>query len=333
VAVAGPTRPLLLVLRALGLGDFLTALPAFRALARAFPEHRRLLAAPPALTPLAALVPELDALLPARPLLELALDEPPDLAVNLHGRGPESHRVLLATRPRRLLAFRHDLVSESFDGPVFAADEHEVTRWCRLLAAFGVPADPRELELELPDPPLCEPGYALLHPGAASEARRWPPLRFAAVARRLARDGRRVLVSGDARERPLAEQVAREAGLAPHAVTAGRFDLRGLATLVRDASLLVCGDTGVAHLATALGTPSVVLFGPVPPGRWGPPPERGWHRALHRGGTGDPHGASVDARLLAIEVDEVLDAIAGLGPGAAPDPGAQAGLHACEARA
>lgn len=332
MAVAGARRPLLLALRALGLGDFLTALPAFRALARAFPGHRRVLAAPPALAPLVALVPELDGLLPARPLEPLAPCEAPDVAVNLHGRGPQSHRVLLALRPARLLAFRHEEVSESGSGPAFAPAEHEVARWCRMLAAFGVAAHPRELELELEleDPPLAGPGYALLHPGAASGARRWPPARFAALARRLAGEGRRVLISGDARERPLAERIAGEAGLPPHAVTAGRFDLRGLATLVRDAALLVCGDTGVAHLATALGTPSVVLFGPVPPALWGPPAERPWHRALHRGGTGDPHAASVDARLLAIEVDEVLEAIAGLGARshAAAAPHTRAGARA-----
>nr|WP_249355415.1 glycosyltransferase family 9 protein [Nocardia farcinica] len=43
---------------------------------------------------------------------------------------------------------------------------------------------------------------------------------------------------------------------------------------------MVCSDTGVGHLATAFGTPSVVLFGPNPPAWWGPPPQRRRHVAL-----------------------------------------------------
>ena len=87
-------------------------------------------------------------MLDARPLAAL----PPrthgaDVAVNLHGRGPESHRVLLATAPRRLLAFAHPAVGETAGGPRWRAGEHEVARWCRLLAESGVPADPARLEL------------------------------------------------------------------------------------------------------------------------------------------------------------------------------------------
>ena len=47
-----------------------------------------------------------------------------------------------------------------------------------------------------------------------------------------------------------------------------RFDLLELTAVVAAAARVVCGDTGVAHLATALGTPSVVLFGPTSPARW-----------------------------------------------------------------
>jgi ADP-heptose:LPS heptosyltransferase len=102
--------------------------------------------------------------------------------------------------------------------------------------------------------------------------------------------------------------VAREAGLDPGAVLAGRTTLRQLTALVAGATLVVCGDTGIAHLATALGTPSVILFGPTSPLQWGPPEGRR-HRALWKGTTGDPHATEPDAGLLGIGVGEVLEAI------------------------
>ncbi len=74
---------------------------------------------------------------------------------------------------------------------------------------------------------------------------------------------------------------------------------------------MLSADTGVAHLATAFGTPSVTLFGPTPPGEWGPPPDRPQHAVLYRGGRGDPHGERPDAALLAITVDDVLNVTAG----------------------
>jgi ADP-heptose:LPS heptosyltransferase len=305
-----------LVLRALGLGDFLTALPALRALGEALPAHHRLLAMPAALAPLAYLAGVADDVLDTRPLVPLApLTAPPDVAVNLHGRGPESHRILLATRPRQLLAFAHPDVPRTQGAPAFREDEHTVHRWCRLLEAYGIASDPTRLDLlppgrRLPGPgPGNARGATLIHPGAASGARRWPAERFAAVARAERQAGRRVIITGSAAERPLARSIARAAGVDETAVYAGRTSLVELATLVAAAGRVVCGDTGVAHLATALRTPSVVLFGPVSPTLWGPPAERPWHRALWRGRTGDPHAASLDAGLSMIGVPDVLRAL------------------------
>jgi ADP-heptose:LPS heptosyltransferase len=121
-------------------------------------------------------------------------------------------------------------------------------------------------------------------------------------------------VTGGPAETRLAQQVAEQAGLAPDAVLAGRTDVTALAALVAHAALLVCGDTGVAHLATAYRTPSVLLFGPVSPARWGPPPAEAGapHTVLWKGdGTGDPWGEHADPALLAIGVEEVV-AAAGL---------------------
>jgi len=309
--------PLLVVLRPLGLGDFLTAVPAFRALARAFPEHRRVLAAPSVLEPLARLTGALDAVVDTAPLRPLPPPlRRPDIAVDLHGRGPASHRVLLAARPRRLVAFANPEVPGTESFPPWYDDEHEVARWCRLLSQSGIAADPAALGLPLPaePPPPGVAGATVVHPGAAYPARRWPPERWAAVAAAEEAGGRRVVVTGAPEEADLARRVAQRAGLPPEAVLAGGTDLAQLAAVVGAAGRVVCGDTGVAHLATALRTPSVVLFGPEPPSRWGPPPDRPWHRALWNGRRGDPHGRTPDPGLLQITVDEVVEALSRLPP-------------------
>ena len=298
----------LLALRALGLGDLLTAVPALRALADAFPDHRRTLACPRALEPLVALIGAVDEVVDTRPLepLDTGL-RGVDVAVDLHGRGPQSHRLLMALAPATLIAFANPDAG-AHEGPEWRPGEHEVTRWCRLLEESGIPADPSRLQIAPPaaDPPDGVRGATLIHPGAASGARRWPADRFAAVARAEIERGRAVAITGDPSERPLARRVARLAGLPPACVLAGATDLTGLAAAVAAAGRVICGDTGVAHLATALGTPSVVLFGPVSPAEWGPPPDRRQHRAIWKRRTGDPHGRETDRGLLEIGVGDVL---------------------------
>jgi ADP-heptose:LPS heptosyltransferase len=283
-------RPVLLTLRALGIGDLLTAVPALRALRRAYPGHRLVLATPAGLAPLAAACRAVDRVLPTAahvraPMTRLRWSgRPAQIAVNLHGRGPQSHRALLGTRPGRLLAYANPAAGW-LDGPQWSDREHEVARWCRLLEWYGIPADPADLALPAPAPVPAWAGAVVLHPGASGPERCWPVGRYAALARALTDDGYRVLVSGSPDETPRARALAAAAGLAPHAVLAGRTDIASLAALVAHAALVVCGDTGVAHLATAYRTRSVVLFGPVPPHEWGPPPS-GRHTALWRGPRG-----------------------------------------------
>jgi ADP-heptose:LPS heptosyltransferase len=296
------SRPALLAYRPLGLGDLLTAVPALRALRDAFPRHRVVLAAPAALAPLARLSGAVDEVVDTAPLAVPAL-RGADVAVNLHGRGPESHRAVLAAEPRRMIAFAAPGVP--WRGLEWRRGEHEVARWCRLLEESAIPADPVRLDLSAPAPSPA-PGATVIHPGAASPARRWPAERWAAVARAERAAGRRVVVTGSAAEQPLAESVARGAGLDARDVLAGSTDPLGLAAVVAGAGLALCGDTGVAHLATAFGAPSVLLFGPTPPSEWGPPPERDRHVVLHGGGSGDPHADAPDPGLLAISVDDVL---------------------------
>lgn len=305
-----------LAYRALGLGDLLTAVPALRAVRRALPAHRLVLATRPELAALLPLIGCVDELIPVG---ELAVPgwrgPPPDVAVNLHGRGPQSHQVLSELRPARLVAFGN--AQAGFAGPAWPANEHEVRRWCRLVSSeLGGPALPDDLLLAAPSVPAPVEAAVVLHPGAGAQARRWPAQRFAAVARHLAAAGRGpIVVTGSADEAALARAVAVAGGLPPSAVLAGRTSLTELAALAATATLVISNDTGVAHLASAYQTPSVVLFGPTPPAAWGPP-ANGPHVALWHGDTltrgGDPHGDRVDPALAAIQVDEVLVAADGL---------------------
>ncbi len=222
----------------------------------------------------------------------------PDLAVNLHGSGPQSTEALRATRPGRLVAY--GVTSDWIE------DEHERIRWARLVTEAGMPADPDDLDLDPPDVAPLARDAVLVHPGAAFGCRRWPADRWASVARSLAAQGAQVLVTGSPDEVPLARSVADLAGLPQDAVVAGRTGLLDLAALVAAARLVLSGDTGTAHLATALRTPSVVLFGPASPVRWSPPADRPWHRVLWSGRTGPLFTDEPDPGLLELTPAQVL---------------------------
>lgn len=293
-----------LILRALGLGDFLTGVPAYRALRSAYRDAMLTLAAPAYLEPLVSLTGAIDRLLPTSGLSELGPAHRPDLAVNLHGRGPDSIDILLGSDAAKLITHRHPLRPE-VAGPDWQDDLHEVRRWCRMLELAGVSADPDDLRLSPPTLAPSVSGAIVIHPGAAFPARRWPAERFGAVARQLGESGHPIVVTGTRAEKPIAEAVISSGDLPASSNLCGEFDLVQLAASISSARLLISGDTGVAHLASAYGTPSVVLFGPTPPSRWGPPPD-GPHTVLWRGSTGDPHADRPDAGLLRIAAAEVV---------------------------
>ncbi|GGW41453.1 hypothetical protein GCM10010503_17050 [Streptomyces lucensis JCM 4490] len=302
-----PSRPTVLVLRALGLGDLLAGVPALRGVRRAFPGHRIVLAQPPWLTELALATGAVDAVFPAEapgravPSLAHWTGPPPDVAIDLHGNGPESRDALAALHPRRLLAHACP------DAPPWHGHAHERDRWCAFLEGFAIPADPLDLRLPRPSGPSPAPGAVVVHPGAASGSRRWPGERFAVVARCLRAAGHRVVLTGGPGEEPLLRPVAERGGQRACDVLTG-LALGELSALVAEAALVLSGDTGPAHLAVAHGTRSVTLFGPVSPRLWGPPPSPD-HLALWKPGPpGDPHGRTPDARLLRIGTGEVAAA-------------------------
>src|SRR5690606_7443429 len=103
--------------------------------------------------------------------------------------------------------------------------------------------------------------------------KQWPPERFGEAAAMLARDpGARIVFTGAPEDAPLVDAAlarARELG-APAASISGGTDLVQLAALLGQCRALVTGDTGPMHLAAAVGTPVVAIFGPSMPWRYGP---------------------------------------------------------------
>jgi ADP-heptose:LPS heptosyltransferase len=149
-------------------------------------------------------------------------------------------------------------------------DIHEVERGLSLAQAMGfalAPDDDDRLRVRRAGgfPPGV--GHVVVHPGASVPARAWAPERHAALVRALAAEGRRVIVTGGPRERPLTRAVA-----GSHALDlGGRTSLTELTDVLAGADCLVAGNTGPAHLAAAVGTPVVSLYAPtVPAVRWRP---------------------------------------------------------------
>ena len=99
-------------------------------------------------------------------------------------------------------------------------------------------------------------------PGAAHFTKRWPTHHWTALVRRLVEHGNDVVVVGGPEDREVAAHVAEAGGERAVSAAAG-FDLPGSAALLKRARALISGDTGVMHLATAVGTPVVALFGPT----------------------------------------------------------------------
>lgn len=299
------STPELLALRTLKLGDLLVAVPALHGLRRGFPDHRIILAVPGWLEPIVELIDGVDALLPTAGLNQPLAIEPGriDVAVNLHGSGPESDDRIDELQARLVLGHRRS----GYDGPEWVDGINERVRWARLIDEHGIPADPTDLALRDPGPQL-HPGAVVVHPGAFYASRHWPIARFAAVVRALTHKGFDVVLTGSEAERERALAVAHEAGLSPDAVLAGRIGLGEFAAIVAHARLVISADTGAAHLASAYATPSVVLFGPAPVEEWGPPP--GPHTVLTDASLrrGDTFGSEPDPALLAVTVDDVLAA-------------------------
>jgi ADP-heptose:LPS heptosyltransferase len=225
-----------------------------------------------------------------------------DLAVQLHGSGVASNALLVLLGARRNAgSFLPGYCPDPQRFVAYRGAGHEIDRLLEVVRALGVADQGRHLEWpQLPGDDAPIPGVApttltalpgragggshgggpepiaCLHPGSSLPSRRWPVARFAQVGDHLTRSGLRVVVTGTAAERPLAEALAGEMHH-PATVVAGRTSLGQLASLLAAAAVVVTNDTGTSHLAAAVRAPSVVLFTVSDVERWAP-----LDRARHR---------------------------------------------------
>ena len=286
----------ILIVRLGSLGDIVHALPVAAALRRALPDaridwvvderHRELLDLVPVVdrrhvwrtrsTPAWRSAPGLisalrreryDAVLDLQGLIKSAI-----LARAAGGRRtvgfPKTHL------RERAAALFYSETSRTPDGP------HVVALNLSLANTLGVTQDSWEFPLQVASGAvaadvrrrlgLSERGrYAVVNPGAAWPNKQWPPERFGAIAQWLRQHhDLPVAVLWGPGEEALATAVVDASD--ESAKVAGRTTLSDLVSVLRDAALLVSGDTGPLHIAAAVGTPIVGIYGPTNPERNGP---------------------------------------------------------------
>ena len=317
-----------LVIHPGALGDVLLALPALAHLAVLFPGAARVLATAPRLGALlhgSACVEEtadVDAL-GLHPLF-VADPDPEALArfggyhaiVSWLGAGDPAYCAHLARLGCPVV------VAGATPAP--GSRTHAARHLLDTIAPLGpVPGTPRPVRLGVGDDERrwarawlegrgLRPGEAVvLHPGAGSPAKVWPG--FGALARRLRATGQPVVVvAGPADSVPVAQAI--EGGGLADTVVARDWPLRRLAALLEAARAFVGNDSGLSHLAAAVGCQSLVLFGPTDPVVWTPLGERVVVLAGSASGARDPWRELTPDRVedaLAVRLGRARPALAG----------------------
>lgn len=196
----------------------------------------------------------------------------------VHSQSPLPAAMLchLAGIPRRAAVCRENpyhLLSDWLQEDEPDVERHEVQRQLHLVRSLGFTSRRKRISLQVPADAratatatlrragvrLRQP-WILLQPGASAPSRRYPPEYFAKAADRLAReDGWQVVVAGTQAEAALVDEV-RSRMTAPSVGLAGELSLPELAAAVSMARMLIGNNSGPAHLAAALQTPSVILY-------------------------------------------------------------------------
>ena len=264
-------------------GDTIMATPVLRAARARWPDAHITGVVPPGLDTLLHGNPWLDELIamsikgplgpwrgarrlrPARPDAVLLL--PNSLRAALTARLTGARFRIGYDRDRRGPLLTHRLAPKAHDQPVPTTVDYAA------LGSFatGLEVDPTpqlfvtDEERRLADEQLdgIPTPFAIINPGASKAMKRWPADRFGAVARGLADDGAGVVITGAPSERDLVTDVCEAArGAAVNLIDRG-VTLGSLKGIIKQAALLITNDTGPRHIALALNTPAVVLFGPT----------------------------------------------------------------------
>ena len=176
-------------------------------------------------------------------------------------------RIGFKISPGRNTLYTH-LVNYDLEG-------YEAGEFMRLLAPLGI-KDEAVVKgcLSLPGRVDARSRAVVIHVGGSSRYKHWETGKFVGLVKRLAGAGGDVsgpiILVGGRREAVLAGEIAMQAGLGDRVrVMAGSLTIQQTADLIGGASLFIGGDSGLAHLAAALGTPTVVLFGPSDHKKWG----------------------------------------------------------------
>ena len=174
-------------------------------------------------------------------------------------------RIGFKINPGRNTLYTH-LVNYDLEG-------YEAGEFMRLLNPLGIHGKAVVQGcLTVPGSGLSVNSSIVVHVGASTRYKDWKSENFVELIKRLtsaALSGEVLLVGGN-NESPVAERIAREAGLGDRVkILAGRMTIQQTAEVIRNAALFIGGDSGLAHLAVALGTPTVVMFGPSDHKKWG----------------------------------------------------------------
>lgn len=152
------------------------------------------------------------------------------------------------------------------------SDRHELENFQALLAPLGVESK-RVPTISVEGDAPVDGTYVVCHPwpgGTLSEVREWPQERWVELMCRFRSEGKRVLVTGGPADRERSEALARLCADDGVEVRAGKDGLSEVASILRRAACVVSVNTGIMHLAAAVGAPTLGLNGPTAEHRWGP---------------------------------------------------------------